>query len=302
MARILITGGQGFLGTATVNKALERGHKVIVFDRHLEVKKWASNNWFNNTDIQLRMGDLKDRDAVFEAVNHCDSVINLGGLLGTSEMVNNPIPAVEVNILGALHIFDAMRTYSKKGVQIAVGNYWMNNPYSITKNTTERFALMYNKEHGTSIVVVRGLNVYGPGQKASPVRKIVPNVIIPALKNEEIIIYGDGSQIMDFIYIDDMATILIYAIEKEIDCSVIYEAGMGDDTTINHLVNEIIDITQSKSKVSHIPMRPGEEPNSVVKANPKTLKPLGIDYKKFITLRYGLERSVKWYKEHLSEF
>ncbi len=73
----------------------------------------------------------------------------------------------------------------------------MNNSYSITKTCAERFAWMFNREHGTRISVVRALNAYGPGQKSEPVRKIMPNFILPALRGEAIIVYGAGSQVME---------------------------------------------------------------------------------------------------------
>lgn len=138
-------------------------------------------------DVQFFYGDVRDSGAVGEAIYHSDGVIHLAGVLGTQETVKNSLSSIETNILGSLNIFESCAHHNKKGVYIVVGNYWMNNSYSITKTTAERFALMYNKKMGTKIAVVRGLNAYGARQKDKPVRKITPNFILPALKNEKIL-------------------------------------------------------------------------------------------------------------------
>ncbi len=244
---------------------------------------------------------------MFEAVYQTDIVVNLAGLLGTQEMINNPIPAIEVNILGALNVFDACRMRNKRGFQIAVGNHWMNNPYSITKTTAERFALMYNKEHKTDIRVCRGMNVYGERQKHRPVRKIFPNLAIPALLNKDITIYGDGNQVMDLIYVKDFAEILSRIILYDnVPNNIIYEAGVGGGMTINKAVELVLKSTNSNSKVNRIQMRPGEEPNSVVEISEKGWEDLGkhINYtpENLTPMEEAIQKSCDWYKEHLEEF
>src|SRR5690606_5412820 len=104
--------------------------------------------------------------AVNEAIALADGVIHLAGVLGTSETIKEPAPAVETNIMGGLNIFKGCYNYGKRASYISVGNYWMNNSYSITKDTAERFAWMFNRELKTEISVVRALNAFGPYQKA----------------------------------------------------------------------------------------------------------------------------------------
>jgi len=293
--KILVTGGAGFIGSHVVDNLLEKGHEVTIFDRF--------NTNSHNPKANFYLGDVKDRDKVLEAVSKHDIVINLAGILGTSESLLNPIPSVDVNIKGALNVFDACRIYKKKGMQVGVGNYFMNNPYSITKHTAVRFALMYNKEHKTKIAIVRGLNIYGARQKHRPIRKVVPNVIIPALLNKPITVYGDGEQIMDFLYVKDFAEIIARSVLLDHGIyNKIFEAGMGEDTTINDLVNLVLRLTNSKSEVRHVPMRKGESERSIVKGNPETLRSLGIKKENLTPLEEGLALTVQWYKEHLKEF
>jgi len=180
----------------------------------------------------------------------------------------------------------------------------MNNPYAITKSAGERIALMYNKEFGTEIAAVRGLNAYGPRQKPRPVRKIMPNLVIPALRNDEIIIYGDGEQRMDMIYVGDLAEILIRALISDHHCyGEVMEAGMGEEhaPSINQLTQLVVNLTGSKCEITHVPMRAGEDERSTVCGDPKTLEPLNISPDQMVPLEQGVRETIDWYRTHLDK-
>lgn len=294
MKKILIVGGAGFIGSHVTDNLLAKGKEVMIFDRR-------TREAFRK-DCNMFLGDVKNRESVFDAVYHSDGVIHLASLLGTQESIETACNSVEVNIVGSLNVFNACRLHGKKAVYIAVGNHWMNNPYSITKTTAERFALMYNKEFGTKIALVRGLNAYGPRQKVRPVRKVMPNFILPALKNENIIIYGTGDQIMDMIYVTDIAEILVRALlMNHENYESAMEAGLGKDKTINDIAHLVIEVCESKSKIEHVKMRPGEISNSVVKGNVETLKCLDYPTEQMVALREGIEKTVEWYRHHLED-
>ena len=173
----------------------------------------------------------------------------------------------------------------------------MNNSYSITKDTASRFTMMFNKELGTKVAVVRGLNAYGPRQKSEPVRKIIPTFIKKALAGENIEVYGDGTQIMDMIWCKDIARILVDACVKDHEVyDKTFDAGTGRKTTVNWIAEQVIKAANSKSKIVHLPMRPGEPEQSVVLGDPKTLQPLGkYDFTPF---EEGIKETVKWYREN----
>ncbi|NCX94757.1 MAG: NAD-dependent epimerase/dehydratase family protein [Gammaproteobacteria bacterium] len=212
----------------------------------------------------------------------------------TLVMFSNPQPSVETNIIGGLNVFEAVRHYKVPAVYIAVGNHWMNNSYSITKTTAERFAFMFNKEHGTKIAVVRGLNAYGPRQKHYPVRKIMPNFILPAIKGGAITVYGNGSQIMDMIYVSDLAEILVRALLNDHGVyDRIFEAGTGRETSVKFIAEEVIRQVGMGS-IHFVPMRPGETENSVVLADVQTLEALGDV--KMKTLEEGIALTIPYYK------
>ena len=277
--RVLVTGGNGFIGSYVVENLKARDIEPLVFDRRA------------TADI---LGDTRDQVAVMEAVALCDGVIHLAGVLGTQETIQNPDPAVETNIIGGLNVFKAVRDYGVPCVYIAVGNHWMNNSYSITKTTAERFALMANKEWGTRIAVVRALNAYGPGQKAHPVRKIIPNFVLPALRGEPIVIYGDGEQVMDMVYVPDVADVLVRALVMDHNhYSTIFECGTGRPTTVGEIAELVVKMVGSGS-IQYAPMRPGEPEGSVVVGDPWTLRPLGVE--KLTPLEEGLKPTIDYYR------
>lgn len=284
--KILIYGANGFIGRHLAQR-LTQDAEVLTFDR----KPYLKTTF---------VGNIKDAEAVSEAMVECDRWVNLAGLLGTAELIRRPQDAVDVNISGAVNVFEAAALHNKPGLQMAVGNHWMQNPYSITKTCAERLAIMYNLERGTDIRVVRAMNVFGPGQKPHPVRKLMPNVIIPALKNETITIYGNGEQIMSMIFVRDAVEGLMRILfGSKPEPSEVLELGAGP-VTVNEIVRLVVDIAGG-GKVEHVPMRPGETSNAVVQISKQgagRLKELtGFNVITECTpIRAALEETVEWYR------
>ena len=290
---ILITGGSGFIGRYTVGRLMAQGIQTTIYD--LNPPKFKS-------DFFIR-GSMIETKKLESAVAGADAVMHLAGLLGTSETIDGPIMPAKVNVMGSLTVFEFCRRFKKRCCYICVGNHFMLNTYAISKTCAERFALMYNIENGTKIAVVRGLNAYGPYQKHAPVRKVIPNFCLPAIRNEPITIYGSGEQVMDFIFVDDLADILCRALLSEHDAyDSVIEAGSGQRTSINFIAEKIIELSGSQSTIEHVPMRPGEIPDSVVVADIKTLKPLKYRAADFTPLADGLKRTIDFYRENLGAY
>jgi len=284
--KVLVTGGQGFIGRYVCQELKDRGHQPVIFDRY-----------------HRRL--LPD---CAEAFAHVDAFIHLAAVLGTQETIQNPTPAAHTNILGGLNMLDAAAQYKTPGVYIGVGNHWMNNTYSITKTTIERFVDMYNNERGTCINIVRAMNAYGPRQEpAQPygsarVRKITPSFICRALNNDPIEIYGDGSQISDMVYVGDVAKALVLAMERAVDgirLNRTVEIGPAVSNTVLEVAEMIKRLTASKSNIVHLPMRPGEIPHSIVSADIDTLEQINMYPADLADLEWGMERTIEYYIGYL---
>jgi UDP-glucose 4-epimerase len=295
--KVLVTGGNGFIGSHVVQALLQQGHEPVVFDRHLRVAP---------PGCELILGDVRDQVAVTEAVAHVEGVIHLAAVLGTQETIHNPRPAAETNVLGALNVFEAVAEYGLPAAYAAVGNYWMENTYSISKTCAERFARMFNQERDTRIAVVRALNAYGPGQSIaapfgpSKVRKIAPAFICRALAGQPIEVYGDGTQVMDMIHVTDVADVFVRALEVGPHPDGIpYEAGTGRPTTVLEIAQVVARDVEAKIddrvEIVHLPMRPGEPEHSIVLGDPETLRPLFQGFPVLKTLEDSIPEVVDFY-------
>lgn len=302
--KVLVTGGAGFIGKYTVEELQRRGHDPVVFDRQRRP-----------ADTSVFLGDILDETAVFEAMAHAQGWIHLAGVLGTQETVNFPKAAMETNIMGGLNILNAARQYGLPGVNIAVGNHWMNNTYSISKSTVERICDMYRVEHALPVTTVRALNAYGPRQSvaepygSSKVRKIMPSFIMRALHGGPIEVYGDGEQVMDMIHVADVARILVTAFEQTAargPVGSVISAGTGRATTVNEIAMCVLEAaaeleaaTFGQDHLVHLPMRPGEPEKSTVLGEPETLRLIGMDPAELIRLEDGVAETVSWYREKI---
>ena len=299
--KVLVTGGAGFIGSYVVDELLARGHKPVIFDHYDRKEEYA---------CPVILGDVRDDVAVTEAMAHVDAWIHLAAVLGTQETIANPRPAALSNLMGGLNMLQAAAQYDLPGTYIGVGNHWMNNPYSITKTMIERFVDMYNNDRGTRVNIVRAMNAYGPRQRPIPpwgdskVRKITPSFVCRALNNLPIEIYGDGSQVSDMCWVGDVAKALVVATEKAAEGVIfpeVVEVGPENSSTVQQVAELVVELTGSTGGVTNLPMRPGEIPNSIVKANVDSLQHVGMSDATLMPLREGMQQTVDWFKEEIKD-
>lgn len=307
MAKYGLTGGQGFIGGWVRRELLRRGHQVVVFDRYPRTAMAEGEDFY--------LGDVQDATAVTEMAAHVDGIIHLAAVLGTQETIQNPRPSAATNILGSLNVLEAAVQYDLPVVYAGVGNSFMREmatgSYTISKTCVEDYARMYNAYRGGRISVVRPVNAYGPGQSVaapygpSKVRKILPAFTCRALTGTDIEVYGDGTQVSDCVWVGDVARTFVSALEHTAANGPLEKAaevGPVESATVNdvaRLVAEEAAIATGREPVgiTHLPMRPGEVPNAVVRSDVSTLEPLGIDANGFVSLEEGVKRTVIWLAE-----
>lgn len=271
MKRILITGSKGFIGRAVSTEIATRGMAPIPFDHPL---------------------DVRDRKAL-ASIDEIDGVINLAGVLGTSETIGAEYEAAEVNILGGLNVFDTFKDVPI--VQIATGHEGQPNPYAITKRCITQLALSRARWTAQKISVVRAYHVYGEGQKmcaphgTSKVRKIVPSFVARALTGMPIEINGDGMQKVDLVYVGDVAKVLVDALAGPY--GHVLQAGTGTPCTVLDAALKVLQHCKgSKSWIENKSARLGEPEGAVVVAT----EPLCWNQ-----WPYRLEQTVAWYRKKL---
>lgn len=316
--KVGITGGAGFIAGHIIEELVARGHSVIVFDHLGRVDREiiANADPEGRDHITKMLGDVRDETSVFELAAHVDAIVHLAAVLGTQETIQCPKPSAETNILGSLNVFEAANRYGISVVYAGVGNHWMREhgtgSYTISKTAAEDFARMFNAYREGHITIVRPVNAYGPRQSiaapygTSKVRKIMPAFICRALTNTPIEVYGDGTQVSDCVYVKDVAKVFATAVEhtvrygptaKPVEVGPIESATVLD---VAHLVAGTVSVKTGRPvvKIEHLPMRPGEVPNAVVKADTDTLKQIGMDAADFVSLEAGISDTVDYYSKN----
>lgn len=255
--KVLITGGNGFIGTAMTSYLNSQGVATL--------------------DYSLPNHSILDLEDLLSHVEQADHVIHLAGLLGTHELTENPGPAVDVNIRGTVNVLNCVKKTDKRLLFISKPNVTLNT-YSITKMAAENFCDMYFREFKTRCIILKVFNAYGPGQ-GLVVRKAIPNFVVSALQNKDIEIYGNGEQTMDLIHVDDVAKVFYACLTHPFgwDTMPVIEVGSGEEITVNDTVRMIINICRSKSSIFRLPMRRGEPPMVHVHADTTQMKKLGIE-------------------------
>ena len=298
--KIGVTGASGFIARHTIKELQSRGYEVVGFDRQVH----------RGEDMDLFVGDMLDDIDMTEFVAHVDGVIHLAGVLGTQETIDNPRPATMSNVLGGLNMLEAVAQYDVPAVYICVGNRGMYSTYSLSKSLVEDFCHMFNMYRDTRVNMVRAVNAYGPGQSvaapfgSSKVRKITPSFVCRALTDMDIELYGGGTQVSDMVYVGDVATALVNALEEAMLGNVLdkpVEVGPKQQHTVREVAELIRELANSKSKITSLPMRKGETPNAIVSADYESLKQIGMDVEELRPLAEGMQETIDWYRDNMGE-
>ena len=287
--KVVVTGGNGFIGTAIVLELLRRSSEVVVLDtaavpRHLDG---------HARDVTYIQGSILDKESLRTAFRGAAEVYHLAGKLGTSELDDNVEMAVTVNVIGAVNVFDAAVAARVERVFYPVKpNVWLN-AYSITKYASEQFAQLYNQSGRVKICSLRYFNAFGPRQATVPIRKILPAFAVHALRGLPIEVYGNGEQTVDMVYAPDLAAMTVgftrtaYAGEA-LDC------GSGVGISVNEVARTVNEYLGNPAGVRHVAMRRGETPNTTLVANNRRLLDLlgGFTFSKW---EETLGTTLDWY-------
>jgi UDP-glucose 4-epimerase len=272
---VLVTGGRGFLGAATLAELAHRGHETYAYDRH-------DGN------------DIGDPERLGRHLQGMDAVIHLAGLLGTHELFDRVAAAIAVNVLGTANVLEACQRVGARYVGITMPESGWANIYTATKHCATDLAHAWHRHRGVPVSHVRAFNAYGPGQKHGPghPRKIVPTFASQAWAGQPIEVWGDGEQTVDLIHVDEVARMLVDALR--FGDEQMFDAGTGAAVTVNEVAWMVLDITGSTAGVVHRPMRDGEDPDTKIVADGAGWDLLdwrpAFDYNQFTLC-------INWYRE-----
>lgn len=310
MKRILVTGGAGFIGSHLCERLLNEGNDVISLD-----------NYF--TGDKRNITHLLDNH-FFEAVRHdvtmpyfaeIDEIYNLACPASPIHYQYNPIKTVKTSVMGAINMLGLAKRVKAKILQASTSevygdpkihpqteDYWGHvNPigarscYDEGKRCAETLFVNYHKQNNVKIKIIRIFNTYGPRMHPNDGR-VVSNFIIQALRNENITVFGDGSQTRSFQYVDDLVEAMLRMMNTNDDIKGPVNIGNPREFTILELAQKVIELTGSKSEIVFEPL-PEDDPTQRqpdISMAKKTLN----GWQPTIELEAGLKRTIEYF-QHL---
>lgn len=268
--RVLVTGGAGFIGSAVVAELKARDHIPAVYDRP---------------------DDIRDAERVASCIDGCDAVIHLAGMLGTHELFDTAAEAADVNVGGVLRVLDGCVTAGARYVGISMPPVFPSI-YTATKIGAVALERAYHHNYGLPVSRVKAFNAYGPGQKHGPrhPQKIVPTFAAKAWAGQPIPIWGDGTQTVDLIHTDQLARLLVDALDHGDDVTI--DGGTGVAISVNEVADFVQAITGSTAGVEHLPMRRGEVSTHIVASGVGWER---LDWRPKFSWR-ELADTIRWYR------
>jgi UDP-glucose 4-epimerase len=312
--KILITGGAGFIGSSLAARLCDN-NEVILFD-NLARNTLKYTTLLDHRNVSLVKGDVLDFQSVSHSMKGSDIVVHAAAIAGIDTVIKSPVTTIEINIIGTANVLKAAKENEVKERILTFSTSEVFGPmayrssesditvagsagearwvYAVSKIAGEHLAYSYYREFGLPISTVRPFNIYGPGQTGEGAIQIF---IRRALKNEDIYIYGDGTQIRAWCFVDDMVEGLLHSLENSNAVGESFNIGNSRAvTTIYGLAQTVCRVLNSKSKISF------KEPLSadVELRIPETKKAFELlNFEAKIDLEEGIIRTAKWYKENI---
>ncbi len=308
--KVVITGGAGFIGSHIVEYWMSRNAEVHIIDN---LRSGNIKNIESLGDITFHEISITDREAVFDILENSTYVHHLAAMISVPESIQNPLECVSININGLLNVLDAAARHKVKKIvhSSSAAIYGENpespkdismlprpkSPYGITKLDGEYYLQVYHENFKLKGTALRYFNVFGPRQDPkSQYAAAIPIFINKAIKNEPIVIYGDGEQTRDFVYVKDVVQANILAVTNEKVMGV-FNVGRGDSISINEIAKVIINETSSRSEIIYEETRTGDIKHSLSSINQTTLN---LGYKPKYTLSDGLKETINYFVSIIS--
>lgn len=303
--KVVITGGAGFIGSHIAEYWIGKNAEVHVIDN---LRSGYLKNITLFPDIIFHRGSITDRDLVFSVLENAAYVHHLAAMISVPESVNKPLECVEINVNGLINVLDAARHQKvRKIVHSSSAAVYGDNPdspkftnmrpmpkspYGITKLDGEYYLDMYRENYGLGAVSLRYFNVFGPRQDPqSQYAAAIPIFVNKALKNEPIVIYGDGEQTRDFVFVKDVVNANVLAATSE-NAHGVFNVANGSSISIKELAGLIISETGSSSRIIFETERPGDIKHSLASIK-DTKENLGFEPQ--FNLIEGLKQTISYF-------
>ncbi len=308
MARYLVTGGAGFIGSNIVRTLAARNESVRVLDNFCEGKRENLADLLSR--VEVIEGDIRDTAAVEKAVQGVDYVLHQAALRSVPKSFLNPVETTEVNVTGTLQVLLASAKQKVKRLVFASSSSVYGNtdrmpqqeedplapisPYAVSKLAGEFYCRLFSREYGLETVALRYFNVFGPHQDpASEYAAVIPKFILKILKDDVPLIDGDGLQSRDFSYIDNVVEANLRAATRPNVSGEVLNVACGESHSVLELFETINQILKKNPRPRFGPARRGDVRRTLADMS-KADRFLGTDGR--VNFEEGLRRTVKWFR------
>jgi len=312
MARYLVTGGAGFIGSHVVDRLVADGHSVRVLD---DLSSGTLDNLASVRDrIEFIKADIRDRAAVAKACQGIEYVIHEAAWRSVPKSMNDPVGYTEVNVVGTVTLLEAaVRAKAARVVCVSSSSVYGQtaemplredqpaapiSPYAASKLAGELFCGLFSRGFGLETVAVRYFNVFGPRQSLdNDYAVVIPKFITCLLRRESPPVYGDGKQTRDFTYVDNVAEATILASQAPGASGEVLNIALGEEHSVLGLLEELNRIMGLGIAPSLQPSRPGDVRRTLADPS-KAMRLLG--WKGRVRFAEGLRRTVEWFRAQAS--
>jgi nucleoside-diphosphate-sugar epimerase len=311
MARYLITGIAGFIGSTLAHELVEQGHTVQGIDN------LSTGRMENLADIlpqiQFQVADLQDLAAMRAACEGVDYVLHQAALASVPRSVKDPVTSHESNVNGTLNLLLAARDAGVRRIVYAASSSAYGDqegrakqedmtprplsPYAVQKLTCEHYIQAFCRVYGMEGVCLRYFNIFGPRQAAdSPYSGVIAQFIYKMMAGETPTIYGDGSVSRDFNFVANavQANLLACTAPASVATGRVFNVGTGNSYTLNDLYAALASILHFKEPAKYGPVRSGDIPHSLADI---TRARTELGYNPVVDFHTGLEKTTAWYLE-----
>jgi len=310
MARYLVTGGAGFIGSHVVDVLVAKGHQVRVLDDLSSGKR--ENLAHHESTIEFIQGDIRDRGAVEQAMQGIEFVIHEAAWRSVPKSMAEPWGYTEVNVLATVGLLEAaVKQKVKRFVCVSSSSVYGEttqmplredmparpiSPYAASKLADELYGGLFARAFGLETVAVRYFNVFGPRQSLeNQYAVVIPKFITCLLRKESPPVYGDGTQSRDFTYVDNVVEGTILASQTSKISGEVFNIALGEEHTVLDLLKELNAIMGFSIPPSFQPPRPGDVTRTL--ADPSKAKRL-LGWQGRVGFSEGLRRTVEWFRAH----
>lgn len=307
MKRILVTGGAGFIGNHLCRRLLNEGNHVICLDNFFTGLKKHIEDMLGNPNFELIEHDIVDPVDI-----KVDQIYNLACPASPPHYQYDPVKTMKTSVLGIINMLELAKKYNATLLHASTsevyGNplvhpqqetYWGNvNPIGIRscydegKRAAETLMMDYHRQYGVDIRIIRIFNTYGPNMDPKDGR-VVSNCIVQAINNQDITVYGDGSQTRSFCYVSDLVDGAIKMMNNDKKFIGPVNLGNPSERTVLNLAEIILEMTGSKSKITFKEL-PSDDP---VKRKPDITKAQEIlGWEPKVDIKDGLAKTIEYFK------